>query len=351
MKDQASASEGESSLAEADAASQNVVPPANEGTPEEIWGDFFSMQTVPPEIVREIIYKLHSAGKFQHVIAALEAAISNGQVQPWMYEVLALTMEAENRPKEEVDRALLSSIDVGPKDYESTIYLAAYLVRFNREDRALAMYREVSRNFPDRPDPYILGLRLARKLKDTDAIEWGVCGVLKYAWGTDHEIQQKEAQHAAADALKILKDKGDSERAKKFQEALDDARRRDIYVRVDWTGDGDLDLFVKEPAGETCDAEHPKTNGGGRFLHDGFGLEAKNQSRYDSYLCREGRSGEYEISVRYVRGKIVANLATLTVILHGGTPEESIIKSTLKIGTTDARKTISLKDGRLKVAK
>ncbi len=327
--------------------SQNIIPPASEGTPEEIWGEFFSRQTVPAELVRVIIQKLHAAGKFEHVIAALEAAISNGQVQPWMYEVLALTMEAEGRPREEVDRALLSSLDVSPQDYESTIYLAAYLVRFNREPRALKLYQEVSKSAPDRAEPYILGLRLARKLGDIDAIEWGVSGVLRHAWGTDHEVLQREAQHAAADALKNLKDKGDSSRAQAFQKTLDDARKRDLFIRVDWNGDGDLDLLVTEPDGESCDAEHPRTNGGGRFLHDGFGLETKQQSKYDSYLCREGRSGEYKIAVRYIRGNIVANLATLTVIAHQGTDRETVTKSTLKIGTSDSTKTVELIGGRL----
>jgi hypothetical protein len=264
-----------------------------------------------------------------------------------MYEVLALTMEAEGRPKADVDRALLSSLDIGSGDYDSTLYLAAYLVRFNREDRALALYREVSKNTPERPEPYILGLRLARKLKHIDGIEWGVGGILRHAWGKDHEIQQREAQLAAADALKSLRDRGETDRATRFQAALDEAGTRDLYVRIDWNGDGDLDLLVTEPAGETCDSDHPATKGGGRFLHDGFGLENPRQPKFDSYLCRVGESGEYKIAVRYVRGKIVANLATLTVKMHEGTPQESVSKSTLKIGPGDATKTVSLSNGRL----
>lgn len=324
-----------------------MIPPASEGTPEEIWGKFFQ-QDVPPDLVREIVQKLHLAGKFDHVIAAIEAAISSGQIQPWMYEVLALTMEAEGRSKEEIDRVLLSTLDLGPQDYESTLYLAAYLVRFHREERALELYRQVSQMAPERAEPYLMGLRLAREKKDIDGIEWGACGILRHAWGKDHEVQQREAQHAAADALKILKDRGEQDRARAFQAALDEARQRDLYVRVDWNGDADLDLLVTEPGGEQCDAEHPISTGGGRFIHDGFGLETERTGSFDAYLCREGRSGDYKISVRYIRGKVVANRATLTVIQHQGTPDEKTSKSTVAIGTEDAVKTIRLESGRLK---
>ena len=34
------------------------------------------------------------------------------------------------------------------------------------------MYQQASRQNPVRPEPYIIGLRLAREMKDVDAIEW-----------------------------------------------------------------------------------------------------------------------------------------------------------------------------------
>lgn len=339
------ASEVPSQEPEAGSVSTQVIPPESTGSPEEIWGKFFSRQSVPPNLTREIIQKLHEGRKYDHVVAAIEAALVNGQSQPWMYEVLALTMELEGRPKEEVERALLSSLDVGNKDYESTMYLAAYMVRFNREDRGLSLYREASKINVERPEPYLLGLRLARKMKDVPGIEWGVCGVLRYAWGKDHDAQQKEAQHAAADALKILKDQKDPARTEEFQRALAEAKQRDLYIRVDWNGDADLDLSIQEPGGGVCNSETSRTAGGGRFLHDGFGPAAGRT--YDAYLCREGKSGEYQIGVKLVRGKVVANRATLTVIMHQGTPEETTTKSTLTLSGGEAKKSITLTEGRL----
>ena len=61
-----------------------------------------------------------------------EQAILAGQSQPWMYEVLALTMEVAGRPRAQIERVLLSSRDVTPADVNSLLYLAAYLARFER---------------------------------------------------------------------------------------------------------------------------------------------------------------------------------------------------------------------------
>lgn len=272
-------------------------------------------------MVRQLVRKLHEEKRYDHVIAALQAAILNGQEQTWMYEVLALTMEVSDYPKEEIDRALLSALDSAPKDYPGTLYLAAYFVRLQRDARALQIYREASRLAPERAEPYLLGLKLARRLKDIDGLEWACTGVLKYAWGKDHLQQQQEAADAAADALKILKDQGQTARREAFQQAMEEARQRDLLIRLEWSGDGDLDMQIAEPAGTLCSSDQPETMNGGAYLHDGFGPDPKNS--YEEYLCRRGRPGDYRIAIRKIRGPIVADRATLTILRYQGTPYES----------------------------
>lgn len=294
--------------------------------------------------MRAFLRKLHEAKKYDHVIAAIQAALLNGQEQPWMYEVLALTMEISGYPKEEVDRALLSGMDAGPRDYPGTLYLAAYFVRLQREERALQIYREASRLAPERAEPYLLGLKLARNLKDVDGLEWACAGILQYAWGKDHVIQQREANEAAADALKLLKDEGKTERREAFLKALESARQRDLQIRLEWSGEGDLDMQVGEPGGTKCSAEQAETSNGGWYLHDGYGPDPKNS--YEEYLCLRGKNGEYRVSIRKIRGPIVANRATLTILRYQGTPYELKRVIPVTIGDDEEAYLISLNAGR-----
>ena len=53
--------------------------------------------------------ELGRRGKFDRAAELLSAAIACGRAQPWMYEALALALEASGRPREEVERALLSA--------------------------------------------------------------------------------------------------------------------------------------------------------------------------------------------------------------------------------------------------
>ncbi|MEZ6067355.1 MAG: hypothetical protein R3B90_17000 [Planctomycetaceae bacterium] len=66
----------------------------------------------------------------------LEAALINGQSQPWMYEVLALSMTIQGRPEADVRRVVLSLADFGTADYASVTYSAAYLTGWAARRRA-----------------------------------------------------------------------------------------------------------------------------------------------------------------------------------------------------------------------
>ncbi|MFO1022420.1 MAG: hypothetical protein U0903_17245 [Planctomycetales bacterium] len=321
-----------------------VLPSLKKGDPAGTWNDFFAKERPNPETVRQFVRKLHEAKRYDHVIAALQAAILNGQEQPWMYEVLALTMEVSGYPKEEVERALLSGMDGDPGDYPGTLYLAAYFVRLGRESRALQLYREASRLAPERAEPYLLGLKLARQLKDIDGLEWACTGILKYAWGKDHAQQQKEAAEAAADALKLLKDEGQTARRETFQRTMEEARQRDLQIRLEWSGEGDLDMQIGEPGGSVCSSEQPETPNGGSYLHDGFGPDPKNS--YEEYLCRRGKPGDYRILIRKIRGPIVADRATLTILRYQGTPYESKRAIPIIVGNEEQAYNMTLNAGR-----
>ena len=314
------------------------------GSPREIWNDYFSKRKPKLSDVNRAILQLHRSGKHEHVIAAIESALVNGQSQTWMYEVLAISMEIAGRPKDEVERVLLSRVDFTAVDVPSMLFSAAYLTRFGANTQALTLYRQASRLAPHRPEPYVLALKLARQQKDFDAIRWAATGILTTAWIKNYAQLHRDAENAAVDAEQQLRAAGRIEEADALKSAMDEARKRDLIVKLTWAGDGDLDLFVEEPPGIVCSFENPQSPGGGVHVHDGYGPKSANC--YEEYLCAFGVSGNYRIRVRHVGGNIVGKRAQLTVTRYHGTSKQTARTFIVHVAKRDKIVRLSLSQGR-----
>jgi hypothetical protein len=288
--------------------------------------------------------RLQSSKKYEHVIAVINGALLAGQGQSWMYDVLALTMQIVGRPKADVERALMSHVDFAATDVESTLLSAAYLARFGAKEQALKLYRQASDLEPTRPEGYILGLRLARELKDCAGVQWAATGVLQTAWSKDYELLHREAEDAAFEAERALREAGKQTEADALRDAMARARVRDLFVRLQWSGDGDLDLSVEEPLGTTASCQQPRTAGGGVHRHDGYGPDPKNC--YEEYVCAFGMPGVYVVRVRRVDGTIVGNRAQLTVVRNQGGKKESTQTFVVKLKGDLAAVRLSVPDGR-----
>ncbi|MFN0197638.1 MAG: hypothetical protein ACKVT0_12915 [Planctomycetaceae bacterium] len=313
--------------------------------PAEIWADYFSKRTPDPNVVRELILKLHQTGRHEHVIAAIEASILNNQSQPWMYEVLALSMEISGRPQAEVERVLLSQVDFTAADVPSMIFSAAYLNRLGADERALKMYKQSSRLDPTRSEPYILGLKLARQLKDWESVGWGAAGILETAWvHPDFQDLMQKAEDAAVEAQQGLEATGDAEVLKTLQTRMAEARRQDLVVKLDWSGKGDVDLIIEEPKGTVCSFQDRLTSGGGVLVHDGYGPE--QTKCHEDYVCMRAWPGTYRIHVRHVSGEIVGKRAKLTVIRNQGTDAATTKTFSAALSTEDQIFRIEVPDGR-----
>lgn len=262
--------------------------------------------------------QLHEAGKHEHVIALIESALIYGQPKSWMHEVLAISYQVTQRPKEDVERALLSAVDPNA-DYESMMLSAVYLSRFENQTPSLRMYRQASAQVPFRPEPYIMGLGVARKLKDVDAIAWGVEGIFQYAWSGDYEQYHKLAEVAIGEAEALLKSQGDLIKLKDFQQRARAAQIRDLEIDLRWAGEGDVDLVVEDPAGQICSYDMVHTASGGVHLRDGFG--PKQDNCFERFVCVRALNGRYRIKVRHVWGNIVGGKAVLTIHRHGEKPK------------------------------
>lgn len=285
---------------------------------------------------------------FDEVISCLEQSILHGQIQPWTHQVLAVAMQAAGRPNDQVERVLLSGQDLMSNDSTSMMNLAAHLAALGRHERAIELYRQSAALDPSRPEPYVLALELAVKSRNYPGVAWSAPEVLSYSWCRGRERLNRLAEQAADEATTAFIKQGDLNRAFELQAAMRNARHLDLVVRVEWNGQGDLDMEIEEPGGTVCSFAQPMTAAGGIFTHDGYG---PNQEHcYEEYLCPQGLSGEYRVVVKHVTGTIVGKRARVFIIRDRGTPNEETVVETVFLGRVDQVVRLSLARGRRKVA-
>ena len=313
---------------------------------EKAWDEFFRKNDPDPRAVCDVVHRLHKAKRTDAVIACINAALIHGRSQPWMYTVLALEMERAGRPREDIERVLLSTVDFSAVNVSNILYSAAFLTRFGAKERALGMYRQASAVDPTRLEPYAMALRLAREAEDPATVAWAATGILQRAWGTDYKKLHSDAEATARDMEAALRKVGNDQAADRLSESLVEAAKRDLVIELSWSGKADLDLLVEEPAGAICSAENPVTMGGGIFVHDGFGGDQKDC--YDKYVCPRGMSGDYRATARHISGDVVGKRAVLEVVRYQGSSREIVDRFTIKLSDRDRVVRVTLQHGRLK---
>ena len=80
-------------------------------SPSEFWNAYFARERADAASVRETVRQLMGKKQLDQVIALINAALRNGQPQPWMYESLGIAMELDGRSKTEIERAVMSAAD------------------------------------------------------------------------------------------------------------------------------------------------------------------------------------------------------------------------------------------------
>ncbi len=102
--------------------------------PEVVWDGYFAKNIPQPKAVRIATRRLMNQRKYDHVIALIGAALRHRQCQPWMYEGLALAMEAAGRPKADIERAIMSAVDFVDNTTD-LMYVGAYLSKMGLDER------------------------------------------------------------------------------------------------------------------------------------------------------------------------------------------------------------------------
>jgi len=280
----------------------------------DVWQKYFASSQPAAEAVREAVRRLWTKKRYAQVIDFINAALRNGQTQPWMYEVISLAMQMQGASNDEIERVVMSAVDFAdtPADL---LYIGVHVNRLGLHRRALEIFKQTSELVPLRPEPYMFGLQTADELDDVEARKWATVGILSQAWTKDQQHVWKTGLRVAGATLERLRREQRFEEAKQYQAEVDSAVMRDCLVRVSWSGAADVDLLVEEPSGAVCSLRNRRTTSGGVMLGDNYARASQDSDEgyCETYVCPEGFSGTYRLLLRRVWGKVVAGKVNVDV--------------------------------------
>jgi hypothetical protein len=263
-----------------------------------------------------------------------------------MYEALALALEADGRPRDEVERALLSTAEFTSSPTE-LLALAQYLARFGSPQRAVRLCKRITNVEPANREAYALAMTLAARVDDLGTLRWACPGVLAHEWPADQREIFTRAGRLAKTSIDALEQAGRKDEAADFRAAVDRALVRDIELELTWNGDADIDLIVEEPPGTVCSLASPRSSSGGTLLADTDApADPANATHRERYIATEAFPGTYRVLVRRTWGKVAADTVTATVTLYRGTPFEQKLKKQIPVQAEDAAVTIAVPAGR-----
>ena len=316
-----------------------------EGRPNVAWSVYFRDNYADPVDVRLTARKLLKANQPQEVVSMIHGAIQNDQLQSWMYEALVLAMQVKGSPQTEVERALMSAVDLSTDDND-VLYAAQYMAVNGMEKRAIRLLKGYSRNNPTRTEPFVIGLRAAQRTKDLDGIKWATVGVFGQEW-PDHPEIVKQARFASQAIKTSLRKSGQMEELAAYEAQLQQAAERDCYIKVSWTGDADLDLYVEEPGGTVCSRLVPRTTGGGVALGDKFTPRAGLSGRVaEEYVLPKGFAGDYRLIIKRVWGQVTSSKVTVAIHNHFRSEAEASLTKQVDIDNEGAVVLFALDRGR-----
>jgi len=286
-----------------------------------------------------------SIAHFEEIRDLIAAALSTGQVQPWMYQAYALALMGSQGPQEEIERAWLSAVDFAETSAE-VLQVARHLESIGSREAALRLCQDVARAEPFGREAYLIGLRLAEKLDDVDALRWACTGLLGQAWPEAQADFEADVRRLARATYRRLKEEGRYDEATAFEQELAAAVAHDVVVRVTWTGDADLDLAVEEPSGTVCSLQNTRSPGGGVLLGDAYAGESQPGNVSETYICPKGFSGTYRLLVRRVWGDVSTGHATVEILTDIGRPTQRLIQQQVALKEQDALVLFEVKEGR-----
>ena len=322
-----------------------VINLDSELKPETDWNVYFEKTFADPRDVRETARVLMKNNNPEGVCSMILGAFANGQRQYWMHESLVLAMEIAGKPKSEIERALMSAVDLSSDDND-VLLAANYMVKNGMEHRALRLLKSFARANPTRHEPYVLGLRTAKRIYSLEGMMWATEGIFAQEW-PDHPEVVREAQAISKGVKSTLKQEGRIKELQAYDLRLKAAKERDCYIEVKWTGDADLDLYVVEPGGTICSRVQKRTTAGGIMLGDKFSESPdKSGATVERYVLPRGFAGDYQLVIKRAWGEVTSGKAVVSIYNHYRSPFEASMTREVKLADEGARVAFQLDRGR-----
>ncbi len=315
-------------------------------SPNVAWSEYFASTHAAPEDVRATTRRLMKQNKPEEVIALIQGAIKHNQSGSWMYEALVLSMQIADWPQSDIERALMSTVDLSDS-MDDAMIAADYMVRNGMEKRAIRLLMDIAYSDASRrPEPYVLGLRAAQKVQDSEGIQWATLGILSQAWPENRYVVHDAVLAARAERNR-LETAGKTNELFLYNQQLDEVLHRDCIIEVTWTGVADLDIYVEEPGGTICSRSMPRTSAGGVMMGDAFANKNKDSGvTSEYYVLPKGFDGDYRLVIRKIWGQVTSGKATVTIYNHFRSDKQQSITRQVNVDDNGSLVLFSLKDGR-----
>jgi hypothetical protein len=299
--------------------------PPKDLDPKKIWQEALAKGVDDPGLIIAVADFLAEHKFNDHLVEFLKANLRQGiVVRPWVYEALAMALEASGGSPDEIERARVSAIDLEPADARGFVRASKGLANQKRYDRAVAFCRQAALLEPNVPDPYEEALLYADLAKDADAMEWAAGTLLRQDWPAENRALHLKAESKLKELAQALERNNRKADAERMLQAVSRLNDRDLMIELNWQGEADLDLEVTEPIGTVCSFLQRQTPGGGTLLGDNL-----DNTNRETYVAAKAFSGNYQVTIRRIWGRPLGCKATLEIIQHQGTPRETRRRETI----------------------
>lgn len=291
------------------------------------WDDFYRHAKHPePGRILATVSLWAQVGDTPQIEAALVGYLRHHAdlAEPWMYEMLAETMEFNKASPQAVrtalDYAATLAVRKADNDPNGLTSVAVLLLKRKLYDRVGELVDLASKKSPFSLRPMLLSAELAGATGDSKRMIDALDRILSLGWPGIDKAVRADAQKRLHAMAEELRDNGAKAEADRLESRWRDLSGRDVYIRLGWIGDADLDLAVTDPLGTVAKHDSPGTVAGGVIVQDGHGRKLSEEI----YVCPRGFDGEYSVSVVpvYTDPDRPITRATLEIITHEGLKNE-----------------------------
>ena len=188
----------------------------------------------------------------------------------------------------------------------------------------MGVCKELAKRNPHQPELWSTARRVADLSGEFEVRAWARKQTLRNVWEPGFETLHKQMEAELQDLLKEAEKEKNHEAVSMISAAIQDGMRRDLRVQIEWVGDGDVDLSIKEPNGLICSRHQKVTANDGLLVKQDVILRASGKRQIEEYVCVDAQSGQYTVKVHHVDGRVLLGRVQLKITQNAGTARETI---------------------------